>query len=62
MKYYVTYKIEARYVAKVEADSLEMAMKKAEIKYLDADFGMAQDIDGEAIIVENENGEYVWEK
>ena len=28
MKYYITYKIEARYVAEVEADNLEQAMKK----------------------------------
>jgi hypothetical protein len=28
MKYYVTYKVEARYIAEVEADNLEEAMKK----------------------------------
>lgn len=62
MKYYVTYKVEARYIAKVEADNLEEAMKKAESEYMDADFGVAEDIDGEAIIVEDENENYVWEK
>lgn len=62
MKYYVTYKVEARYVAEVEADNLEEAMKKAESEYIDADFGVAEDIDGEKIIVEDENGNYVWEK
>lgn len=62
MKYYVTYKVEARYVAEVEADSLEAAMEKAESEYIDADFGVASDIDGEAIIVEDENGNYVWER
>ena len=62
MKYYVTYKIEARYIAEVEADSLEEAMEKAESEYIDADFGVAEDIDGEAIIVEDENGNYIWEK
>ena len=62
MKYYVTYKVEARYIAKVEANSLEEAMKKAESEYIDADFGVAEDIDGEAIIVENENGDYIWER
>ena len=36
--------------------------KKAEDKYLGADFGLAEDIDGEAIIIEDENGDYVWEK
>lgn len=28
MKYYVTYRIDARYIAEVEADSLEEAKKK----------------------------------
>ena len=62
MKYYVTYKIDARYIAEVEAENIEEAKKKAEGKFLDADFGEAEDIDGEIIIVEDNNGDYVWEK
>ena len=62
MKYYVKYKIDARYIAEVEAETIEEAKKKADDKFMDADFGNAEDIDGEAIIVENENGDYVWEK
>lgn len=62
MKYYVTYRIDARYVAEVEAESLEEAKKKAEDNFCNADFGASQDIDGEAITVENENGDYVWER
>ena len=62
MKYYVTYRIEARYIAEVEANTLEEAMKKAEYKYYDADFGLARDIEGEAIIAEDENGNYVYER
>ena len=62
MKYYVTYKIDARYIVEVEADSLEEAMEKAESEYIDADFGVASDIDGEAIIVEDENENYVFER
>lgn len=62
MKYYVTYKIDARYIAEVEAENIEEAKQKAEDKFLDADFGNAEDIDGEAIIVEDNNGDYVWEK
>jgi hypothetical protein len=58
----VTYKIDARFVTEVEADNLEEAMKKAEYKYYDADFGEARDIDGEAIIAEDENGSFVFEK
>ena len=62
MKYYVTYAITARFVAEVEADNLELARKEAQNKYWDADFGVAEDIDGEQIIVEDENGNYIWEK
>lgn len=62
MKYYITYKLDARYVAEVNASSLEEAMEKAEMEYVDADFGEAKDINGEKIIVEDENGSYVWEK
>ena len=62
MKYYVTYKINARYIAEVEAENIEEAKQKAEGKFSDADFGEAEDIDGEAIIVEDNNGDYVWEK
>ena len=62
MKYYVTYKVEARYIAEVEADDFKEAMEKAESEFFDADFGVAEDIDGESIIVEDEKGNYVWEK
>ncbi|MBQ8563237.1 MAG: hypothetical protein IJ443_05040 [Firmicutes bacterium] len=62
MKYCVTYKIEARYIAQVEADCAEEARKKAEQGYVNADFGEASDIDGEPIIVEDESGNFVWEK
>jgi hypothetical protein len=61
-KFYVTCKIEARYIVEVEADNLADAMIKAEEEYYDADFGAAQDICGETIIVEDEDGNYVWEK
>ena len=62
MKYYITYKIEARYIAEVEADNLEEAMKKAESEYLDADFGEAGDIDGEMFVGDDEKGIFVFEK
>lgn len=62
MKYYVTYRINARYVAEVTADSVEDARRKAQEDYLNADFGEASDIDGEDIIVEDENGNYLLER
>ena len=62
MKHYVTYKIDARYIAEVEADNLEDALKKAHREYLDADFGEVEVVDCETIIVEDENGDLIWEK
>lgn len=61
MKYYVTYKVEARYIAEVEADNIEEAKEKADSEFFDANFGVAEDINGESIIVEDEDGNYVWE-
>lgn len=61
MTYYVTFKIDARYVAEVEANSADEARDIAIDKYIDADFGEAHDIDAEPIIVEDESGNYVWE-
>ena len=62
MKYYITYSVDERYIAEVEADSIEEALREAECLYMDADFGEACDIDGEAIIVEDKNGNFVWER
>ena len=61
-KYYVTFRVEARYVAEVEAENLEDALKEAEAQYIDADFGEARDIDGEKILAEDEDGNFLWEK
>lgn len=62
MKYYVTYRFGARYIAEVEANSVEEARKKADQEFCNADFGDAEDIDGENIMVEDEDGNYVWER
>jgi hypothetical protein len=60
MKYYVTYSFHATYTAEVEAESIEDAMDKSKDEYYDADFGEAQNIDGEVIRVEDENENIVW--
>lgn len=62
MKYYVTHKISARYIVGVDATDIEEARKKAEEEFSEADFGEASDIDGDIIIIEDENGNYVYEK
>ena len=61
MRYYVTYRIDARYIAKVDADSLEDALELADDMVIEADFGEAEDIDSRRVIAEDENGNYVWE-
>ena len=60
--FWVTFRLNARYVAEVAAETKEDALRAAQEKYIDADFGEASDIDGEAIVVEDENGTIVWEK
>ncbi len=66
MKYYVTYRIEGRYTAEVEASSIEMAQKEAVTTYETADFGEVEDVgecgNTEQICVEDEEGNIVWEK
>ena len=62
MKYYVTIKVDARYIARVDADDVESAKGKALEAFQEADFGDAEDIDGEATVVEDADGNYVWDK
>ena len=62
MKYYVTFKVDARYIAGVDTENIEDAKSKALEAFQEADFGDAEDIDGDAIVVEDEKGNYVWEK
>ena len=62
MKYFVTFAVEARYIVEVEAENTEEARKKAAEEFCDTDFGEAQDIEGEDIIVEDEKDNYVWER
>lgn len=60
--YYVKFKIDAQYIAEVEANSIDEAIRLSKEKFCDADFGMAEDIDGNPIIVEDEDGNFIWEK
>jgi len=62
MTYYVTYKIDCRYTAIIEARDYQEALDKAEESYVDADFGEASDICGEPVVVEDECGMIFWEK
>lgn len=60
--FYVTFKVEARYEVAVTAENKEEAIKEARISFSDCDCGDFHDVDGEEIMVENEEGEFVWEK
>ena len=62
MVYYVTFAVDARFVAEIEANDIEEAIDLATDRFCDADFGDAEDIEGDAIIVENESGNFVWER
>ena len=59
--YWVTFRVDARYIAKVEAESVEDAKRKAMDLYNDCDIGDFEDTDGKPIIVEDEDGNFVWE-
>ena len=61
-KYFVRMKIDARYTTEVEADSIEEAKKKAEENFSNADFGEASDIDGDVVVIEDPDGNYLYEK
>lgn len=61
MKFYVTHRVTARYISEVEADNIQEALTKANEEFSEADFGEAEDIDGEAVNIEDENGNRRWE-
>lgn len=61
MEYVINYKIEARFHAIVQAESLEEAKSSAQQRYCDADFGEAEDINGEYISAEDIEGNVIEE-
>lgn len=61
-KYYVIMRLDARFTACVEAESLEEAKKKANEVFVDADFGMAEDIDADTVAIQDEDGNFIYEK
>ena len=60
MKYYVTFKVDGRYVAEVEADSIEEAKKLGRDEYMDANLNEMDVIFGQMVTVEDEE-DVVWE-
>lgn len=60
-RHYVTIHLTGAYNVDVEASSVEEAMKKALEAFSEADFGKADDVDGEVFCVEDGNGERLFE-
>lgn len=60
-EYYVTMKVEGRFIAKVLAETVKEAKELAISEYENADFGKLEDIDGDCITVENAHGDFLWE-
>ena len=61
MKYFVKMRVDARFIAEVDTDSIEEAKEKAEKAFSDADFGEASDIDGKVVAIEDNDGNFVYE-
>lgn len=60
-QYYVTIKVEGRYVAFVEADSVEEARYLARVEFDTANLDEMEVVDSEDIIVEDED-RIIWER
>ncbi len=60
--YYVTLRVEARYITKVEANDIDEAKQLAMDNWIGADIGDLEDTTGEVVVIENETGDYIYEK
>lgn len=61
MTYYVTFAVEGRYTAMVEADSLEEAKAAGEAEFWTCDLNEMECISGDIVVIENGKGDYVYE-
>ena len=59
--FYVTFAIDARYTVCVQADNLEQAKREATLDFEAEDFGEMEFVDSKLTIVEDENGNYIYE-
>ena len=60
MTYYVTIKVDARYVATVEANSIEDAIKLGKDEFATANLNECETVEYEPVVVEDKN-DIVWE-
>ncbi len=54
------YRVSARYIAEVDAHSLEEVFEISKHMFEEADFGEMEDVDGELISIENADGDFVY--
>ena len=60
--FYVTIRVDGRYHIKVESDSIENAIEKAETMFQESDLGELEVVNSYANIVEDSNGDIIWDK
>ena len=61
MQYYMTYAIDGRLTVAVNKDEIEAAKDAAEAEYMDADLNRMETIDARLVIIEDAEGNIVWE-
>ena len=62
MRYYVTLRVDARYTAEVEASDIEEAKVLANQEFWNANLNELETVEYEPVIIEDEEGNYLWEK
>lgn len=60
--YWVTIKVDGRYVTQVMATSVDEAKGLAESRFADVNLGPLEVVGSECIIIEDDKGNFVWEK
>ena len=60
--YWVTIKVDGRYVTQVVATSVDEAKGLAESRFADVNLGPLEVVGSECIIIEDDKGNFVWEK
>lgn len=61
MTYYVTLAVEGRYVAFVEADSIEEAKRLGKEDFWTANLNEMECVEGDVVTIEDEKGEITYE-
>lgn len=60
-RYYVTLKVDARYVAAVEGNSVDDAINKAKCEFVDCDLNSSEVVGSKVVVVKDESDNIVYE-